>query len=137
MSNLFESEEEKRATERVLAAFKVKDINETIDSLVADILKFAKEMDDLLVENNLEKRFLAKVSTLSENSTISLDEDLNDIDFRLRERLEDLLKRTNTRIELIKDNDSNLRLIQDNYNLDDLDLEKEIKLAHLDEESFV
>ena len=134
--NLFESEEEKIATEKVLAAFKVKDINENIDTLVADILKYAKEMDDLLEENNLTRRFLEKVSALSENSQISLDEDLNNIDFRLRERLEDLVKRINTRIELIKDNDANLKIIEQSYNLEDLNLEEEIAKAHLTDESF-
>ena len=134
--NLFESEEEKVATEKVLAAFKVKDINENIDTLVSDILKYAKEMDDLLEENNLTRRFLEKVSALSENSQISLDEDLNNIDFRLRERLEDLVKRINTRIELIKDNDANLKIIEQSYNLEDLNLEEEIAKAHLTDESF-
>ena len=134
--NLFESEEEKIATEKVLAAFKVKDINENIDTLVSDILKYAKEMDDLLEENNLTRRFLEKVSALSENSQISLDEDLNNIDFRLRERLEDLVKRINTRIELIKDNDANLKIIEQSYNLEDLNLEEEIAKAHLTDESF-
>lgn len=134
--NLFESEEEKVATEKVLAAFKVKDINENIDTLVSDILKYAKEMDDLLEENNLTRRFLEKVSALSENSQISLDEDLNNIDFRLRERLEDLVKRINTRIELIKDNDANLKIIEQSYNLEDLNLEEEIAKAHLTDENF-
>ena len=134
--NLFESEEEKVATEKVLAAFKVKDINENIDTLVSDILKYAKEMDDLLEENNLTRRFLEKVSALSENSQISLDEDLNNIDFRLRERLEDLVKRINTRIELIKDNDANLKIIEQSYNLEDLNLEEEIAKAHLTDDNF-
>ena len=134
--NLFESEEEKVATEKVLAAFKVKDINENIDTLVADILKYAKEMDDLLEENNLTRRFLEKVSSLSENGQVSLDEDLNNIDFRLRERLEDLVKRINTRIELIKDNDANLKIIEQSYNLEDLNLEEEIAKAHLTDDNF-
>ena len=134
--NLFESEEEKVATEKVLAAFKVKDINENIDTLVSDILKYAKEMDDLLEENNLTRRFLEKVSSLSENGQVSLDEDLNNIDFRLRERLEDLVKRINTRIELIKDNDANLKIIEQSYNLEDLNLEEEIAKAHLTDENF-
>ena len=134
--NLFESEEERLATEKVLAAFKVKDINENIDTLVSDILKYAKEMDDLLEENNLTRRFLEKVSSLSENGQVSLDEDLNNIDFRLRERLEDLVKRINTRIELIKDNDANLKIIEQSYNLEDLNLEEEIAKAHLTDENF-
>ena len=137
MIELFENEEERRATERVLAAFKVKDINETIDSLVADILKYAKRMDDLLAENSLEKRFLAKVSTLSEDDTISLDEDLQNIDFRIKERLEDLIKRINTRIILIKNNSNDLKKIESGYDLKDLDLKREISLAHLTEEDFI
>ena len=134
---LFENEEVKNATERVLAAFKVKSLNEKIDELVADVLKYAKEMDDLLEKNNITKRFLDKVSMLSERDNISLDADLNELDFRIREVLEDLVKRLNTRLSLIRDNDSILKNIEDCYDLNDLDLEKEIKTAKLMREDFV
>ena len=136
-SLLFESVEEQTATERVLAAFKVKYLNEKIDALVTDVLKYAKEMDDLLEENNISKRFLDRVSTLSENDNITLDADLNEVDFRVREVLEDLVKRINTRLSLIRENDNTLKYIEGEYNLDDLDLESEIKTAKLTKEDFV
>lgn len=136
-SLLFENAEEQTATERVLAAFKVKSLNEKIDELVADVLKYAKEMDNLLEENNISKRFLDKVSMLSESDNITLDADLNEVDFRIREILEDYAKRINTRLSLIRDNDSNLKYIEESYNLEDLDLEKDIKIARLTKEDFV
>ncbi len=136
-SLLFENAEEQTATERVLAAFRVKSLNEKIDELVADVLKYAKEMDELLEKNNISKRFLDKISTLSENENITLDSDLNEVDFRIREVLEDYAKRINTRLSLIRDNDNNLKNIEDSYNLEDLDLENEIKIAKLTKEDFV
>jgi len=134
---LFDNEEEKEATLKVLAAFKIKELNEKIDELVADILKYAKEMDDLLEENNIPKRFLDKVSSLSEMDNISLDSDLSNIDFRIRERLEDLVKRINTRLSLIRDNDNNLKSVEESYDLTDFDLDEGIMVAKLRKEDFV
>ena len=134
---LFDNEEEKEATLKVLAAFKIKELNEKIDELVADILKYAKEMDDFLEENNIPKRFLDKVSSLSEMDNISLDSDLSNIDFRIRERLEDLVKRINTRLSLIRDNDNNLKSVEESYDLTDFDLDEGIMVAKLRKEDFV
>ena len=133
---LFDSEEQRVATERVLAAFKVKSINKDIDSLIAEVLKYAKEIDRLLEENNVPKRYLDKVSTLSENNILTLDHDLEMLDFRVKEIIEDLIKRINTRVSLITNNNNNLRELENNYDLDNIDLEKEIITAKLTEENF-
>ncbi len=136
-SLLFENESEQNATLKVLAAFKVKSLNEKIDELVADILKYAKEMDDLLEQNNLSRRFLDKVSMLNKENNITLDSDLNNVDFRVREVLEDLVKRINTRLSLIREHDNTLKYIEGEYNIEDIDLDNEIKIAKLTKEDFV
>ena len=136
-SLLFENNEEREATEKILAAFKVESLNQSIDELVAYILKSAKEMDDLLEQNDLPKRFLNKVSTLSETDSISLDEDLETVDFRVREILEDLIKRINTRLTIIRDKDKDLSATLNEYDLDNLDLKEAIKIANLRKEDFV
>ena len=132
---LFNSEEEKNATEKVLAAFKVKSLNENIDTLFADVLKYAKEMDDLLNKNNISARFLDKIANLN-GDNITLDDDLNDIDFRVREVLEDLAKRINTRLGMIKDDNSSLKYIEQTYDLSNCNLDEEIKIANLDIQNF-
>ena len=134
---LFESNEEREATEKVLAAFKVDSLNKDIDELVEYILKSAKEMDDLLEENNLPRRFLNKVSMLSETDNISLDEDLETVDFRIKEVLEDLIKRINTRLAIIREKDSVLKYVENNYDLSNVDLNESIKIANLRQEDFV
>ena len=67
---IFENKEEKEATEKVLATFKGKKINENIDTLVSDILKYAKEIDELLDKNGIDSSYLDKVSNLSETEEI-------------------------------------------------------------------
>jgi len=134
---LFESAEEKSATERVLAAFKVKSLNKTIDTLITEILEYAKKIDDLLEENGYSRRYLDRTSTLSENAILTFDNDLESLNFRVKEVVEDLIKRINTRIKLIHENDANLNLIEQKYNLDDINLAEEIIKARLTEEYFV
>lgn len=134
---LFDSEQERIATEKVLAAIKVKSINEEIDELIADILRYAKEIDNYLEENGYTKRYLDKVSMISENDSLVLDNDLTSLDFRIKEIIEDLIKRINTRIDMVKNSSNNLNLIRESYNIDEIDLEKEIKTAKLTEESFI
>lgn len=133
---LFENEEEKVATERVLAAYRVKNINQDIDTYVTEILKYAKCIDDLLEQNNFPKRYLDKVSSLNEDEPLSLDIDLNKLDFRVKELIEDYIKRINTRVELIKENDRNLKYLEENYNLTNINLEEELKKAKLTMEEF-
>lgn len=133
---LFDSVEEKNATLKVLAAFKVKSINKNIDDLIAEILKYARDLDKLLEENGFSKRYLDRTSIIRDDELITLDEDLVDIDFRVKEVLEDLIKRINTRINLVHTFDEDLKNTLEVYNLDDIDLDKEIKTAKLTIEDF-
>ena len=133
---LFESEKEQIATENVLAAFRVKALNKNIDDLIKDTLNYASEIDKLLEENNLQKRYLDRVSYLNENNNISLDSDLENLDFRIKEIIEDYIKRINTRISLINQADTNLNVIESSYDLNDIDLEAEISVARLTEKDF-
>ena len=134
---LFETKEEKEAILKVLAAFKVKSLNENIDSLVAEVLKYAVQIDDILEEHNLKKRYLDRVSTINENERISLDKDLNSLDFRVKEILDDLVSRINTRISIVKDETINLLEIQKEYDLENIDLDHELEVSMLDEKNYV
>ena len=133
---LYENEREKTATERVIAAFSIQNINGEMDELISEIIKYAIKLDTKLEELGLTKRYLDRVSTLSENRTITLDEDLENLDFRDKEVVEDLISRINTRFKLVEDNDKKLKYIEANTDLEDLDLKKEIELAKLNREYF-
>lgn len=126
---IFENKEEKEATEKVLATFKGKKINENIDTLVSDILKYAKEIDELLDKNGIDSSYLDKVSNLSETEEITLEETIDNS--KLKEEVEDLIKRINTRIKLIKDSDSKLNKLTSKYDIDNVNLDEELKKANL------
>lgn len=126
---IFENKEEKDATEKVLATFKGKKINENIDSLVAEILKYAKEIDEILNKEGIESSYLDRVSNLSETSEVTLSEDISNR--KVKEDVEDLIKRINTRIKLIKDNDTVLRNLNNKYDLDNVNLDEELKKSNL------
>lgn len=126
---IFENIEEKNATEKVLATFKGKKINENIDSLVAEILKYAKEIDEILTKEGIESSYLDKVSNLSETSEVTLSEVISNQ--KVKEDVEDLIKRINTRIKLIKDNDTILRNLNNKYDLDNINLDEELKKSNL------
>lgn len=126
---IFENKEEKEATEKVLATFKGKKINENIDTLVSDILKYAKEIDELLDKNGIDSSYLDKVSNLSETEEITLAETIDNS--KLKEEVEDLIKRINTRIKLIKDSDSELNKLTSKYDIDNVNLDEELKKANL------
>lgn len=126
---IFENKEEKEATEKVLATFKGKKINENIDTLVGDILKYAKEIDELLDKNGINSSYLDKVSNLSETEEITLEETIDNS--KLKEEVEDLIKRINTRIKLIKDSDSELNKLTSKYDIDNVNLDEELKKANL------
>jgi len=133
---LYENEREKTAAERVIAAFSIQNINGEMDELISEIIKYAIKLDTKLEELGLPKRYLDRVSTLSENRTITLDEDLENLDFRDKEVVEDLISRINTRFKLVEDNDKKLKYIEANTDLEDLDLKKEIELSKLNREYF-
>lgn len=126
---IFNNKEEKEATFKMLATFKGKKINENIDSLVDEILKYAKEIDDLFKENGMESFYLEQVSNLNSTNEIDLKEDISDE--KLKEQVEDLIKRINTRIKLIHDNNNILNKLNEQYDLDNVDLVEEIKKANL------
>lgn len=126
---IFNNKEEKEATFKMLATFKGKKINENIDSLVDEILKYAKEIDDLLKDNNMESSYLEEVSNLNSTNEIILKEDISDE--KLKEQVEDLIKRINTRINLIHSNNDILNKLNEEYDLDNVDLVEEIKKANL------
>lgn len=126
---IFNNKEEKEATFKMLATFKGKKINENIDSLVDEILKYAKEIDDLLKDNNMESSYLEEVSNLNSTNEIILKEDISDE--KLKEQVEDLIKRINTRINLIHNNNDILNKLNEEFDLDNVDLVEEIKKANL------
>lgn len=135
---LYESEEEKIATSKVLAAFKIKSVNEQIDTYVAEVLKYAVKIDEILEQNNIEKRYLNRVSTVSDGvDFLTFDTDLEILDFRIKEVIEDLIKRINTRLKLINDANETLNKIHASYDLNNIDLEKTIMTAKLTEEELV
>ena len=135
---LYESEEEKIATGKVLAAFKIKSVNEQIDNYVAEVLKYAVKIDEILEENKLEKRYLNRVSTVSDGvDFLTFDTDLETLDFRIKEVIEDLIKRINTRLKLINDANETLNKIHASYDLSDINLEEAINAAKLTEEELV
>lgn len=135
---LYESEEEKIATGKVLAAFKIKSVNEQIDNYVAEVLKYAVKIDEILEENKLEKRYLNRVSTVSDGvDFLTFDTDLETLDFRIKEVIEDLIKRINTRLKLINDANETLNKIHASYDLSNINLEEAINVAKLTEEELV
>lgn len=131
MDMLFESEKQKVATERLLATIRVKTINSEIDAYLNEMLGYAKEIDAILEKNNLGARYLDRVSMIDKIDSVYLDEDLNDIDFRVKEEIEDLLKRINTRISLIKSNDTLVKEIEDSYDVSSADLDSDLADAEL------
>ncbi len=126
---IFKSIEEKEATEKVLATFKGKKINENIDTLVSEILKYAKEIDEILKNINIESSYLDIVSNLSSTNEIVLRENISDE--KIKEKVEDLIKRINTRINLIHISDTTLKKLTEKYDIDNVNLEEELKTANL------
>ena len=126
---IFKNSEEKEATEKVLATFKGKKINENIDTLVSEILNDAKKIDEILKSVDIESSYLDMVSNLNSTNEIVLKEDINDE--KVKENVEDLIKRINTRINLIHSNDKVLKELTEKYDIDNINLEEEIKNANL------
>lgn len=131
MDMLFESEKQKEATERLLATIRVKTINGEIDAYLNEMLGYAKEIDGILEKNSLVARYLDRVSMIDKVDSVYLDEDLSDIDFRVKEEIEDLLKRINTRISLIKSNDTLVKEIEASYDVSSTDLDSDLADAEL------
>ena len=131
MDMLFESEKQKEATERLLASVRVRTINSEIDAYLNEMLGYAKEIDGILEKNNLGVRYLDRVSMIDKVDSVYLDEDLTSIDFRIKEEIEDLLKRINTRIRLVKTNDALVKEIEESYDVDGSDIDSDLAEANL------
>ena len=131
MDILFESEKQKEATERLLATIRVKTINKEIDAYLSELLGYAKDIDAILEKNDLGVRYLDRVSMIDKVDSVYLDEDLSEIDFRIKEEIEDLLKRINTRISLIKSNDTLVKEIEASYDVSSTDLDSDLVDAEL------
>lgn len=133
---LFDSIDQKEATERVLAAVRVRNISKELVELNEEIKKYASNVDKILERNNLSPRYLDRLNKIDNVYTVVLDEDLIDIDFRIKEVVEDLVKRINTRINLIKNNEVLVKELKDTYNVDEQKLSEDIKTAKLNKKDF-
>ncbi|MDD4407259.1 MAG: hypothetical protein PHF30_04400 [Bacilli bacterium] len=133
---LFDNVEQKEATERVLAAVRIKTISKELDELNAEIVKYSSNIDKILERNNLSPRYIERLGVLDNISNVTLDEDLLDIDFRVKEVIEDLIKRINTRINLINNNEVLINELKETYQIDEQKIPEDIKTAKLNKNDF-
>lgn len=136
---LYDNKEQKEATKRVLATVRIKKLDNELDEIVADILKYAKNIDTILSKNKFEKRYLERLTKIDLVNTkeLYLDDELNDIDFRIGEVLEDFINRINTRILIVKNNNELIKRIENTYELGNYDFNVDLKRAKLRKEDFV
>lgn len=134
---LFDSVEEKEATERVLATVRVKTLSQELDQLISEIIKLSSKIDSILEENNFNPRYLEKLGVLENLAPIYLDEDLKDIDFRVKEVIEDYIKRINTRVNLIKNNEILIDELKETYAIDEEKIVEDINKAKLNIKDFL
>lgn len=134
---LFDSVEQKEATERVLAAVRIKTINKEMDELVGETIKYSGNIDKILERNNLAPRYLERLGVLENISNVTLDSDLYDIDFRVKEVVEDLIKRINTRINLIKNSEELIKELKETYKIDEEKIIEDIEIAKLNKNDFI
>ena len=133
---LFDTIEEKEATERVLALVRTRGIAREIDELISEIISYASNIDKILERNNMQKRYLERVSALDDLSLIYLDGDLENADFRVKEVVEDLIKRINTRINLVKANDDLSKELKSTFNVNEDTALEDIDKARLNISDF-
>lgn len=133
---LFESNEQKEATERVLAAARIKSINNELDKLSGEAIQYANNIDKLLERNKLESRYLERIGILENVKEIYLDNDLKEVDFRLKEIIEDLIKRINTRINLINNNKDLIKELNETYKINYEKLKDDVDIAKLNRSDF-
>ena len=93
-------------------------------------------MDKILERNNLNPRYLERLGVLDNMEEISLDEDLEDIDFRVKEVIEDLIKRINTRITLVENNKLLIEELTTSYNIDESKIAEDIEISKLNKSDF-
>ena len=133
---LFDNVEQKEAAERVLALIRVKAISKEIDELISEVINYASNIDKILERNNLKKRYLDRVSSLDSLSLVYLDTDLETAEFRVKEVVEDLIKRINTRINLAKNSEELINELKETYEINEKEIEKDINLARLNIKDF-
>ncbi|MFA6752927.1 MAG: hypothetical protein WCR93_01470 [Bacilli bacterium] len=133
---LFDSLEQKEATERVLAAVRIKTIGKELFELNNEIVIYASNIDKILERNNLKPRYLEKIGILDNISNVTLDDDLFNIDFRVKEVIEDLIKRINTRINLVKNNEVLINELTETYKIDEQKISEDINIAKLNKNDF-
>ena len=133
---LFESNEQKEATERVLAAARIKSINNELDKLSGEAIQYANNIDKLLERNKLESRYLERIGILENVKEIYLDNDLKEVDFRLKEIIEDLIKRINTRINLINHSNELIKELNETYKINYDTLKDDVDVAKLNRSDF-
>lgn len=133
---LFDSLEQKEATERVLAAVRIKTIGKELFELNNEIVIYASNIDKILERNNLKPRYLEKIGILDNISNVTLDDDLFYIDFRVKEVIEDLIKRINTRINLVKNNEVLINELTETYKIDEQKISEDINIAKLNKNDF-
>ena len=133
---LFKNQEEKAATERVLAMVRTKQIAKEVDELISEIITYGSNIDKILERNELTRRYLERIGTLEKLELITLDEDLEEIDFRVKELVEDMIKRINTRINLVKSNDELSREIKETYRPNEETILEDIEKARLNIDDF-
>ncbi|MDD2238888.1 MAG: hypothetical protein PHH51_03305 [Bacilli bacterium] len=133
---LFDSLEQKEATERVLAAVRIKTIGKELFALNNEIVIYASNIDKILERNNLKPRYLEKIGILDNISNVTLDDDLFNIDFRVKEVVEDLIKRINTRINLVKNNEVLINELTETYKIDEQKISEDINIAKLNKNDF-
>lgn len=134
---LFDNEEEKKATERVLASVRIKTLSEELDLLISEIIKISNNLDNILEENKLGPRYLERLGTIENLIPVHLDDDLNEIDFRVKEIIEDLIKRINTRINLVKNSEVLIAELKETYSVDEDKILEDINLARLNKSDFI
>ena len=133
---LFDSLEQKEATERVLAAVRIKTIGKELFELNNEIVIYASNIDKILERNNLKPRYLEKIGISDNISNVTLDDDLFNIDFRVKEVIEDLIKRINTRINLVKNNEVLINELTETYKIDEQKISEDINIAKLNKNDF-
>lgn len=131
MDILFNTPEEKAAAERVFALIRTKQLAKEIDELISEVISYAANIDKILEENNLSRRYLDRISSLEALETIYLDADLEEIDFRVKEEIVDLIKRINTRITLVEANEQLTKELKEAYHVNEETVLEDIEQAKL------
>jgi len=134
---LFKTEEERAAAERVLDNVRAKQLAKEIDELISEVISYAADLDRILEANSLFKRYLDRISSLEKLELISLDNDLEDIDFRVKEEIVDLIKRINTRITIVQGNEELTKELKETYQFNEETMLEDINKAQLRVEDLI